>query len=122
MTLISFSAHFEEFQDKLGQIRDARAALDALRFEHAEKLRRQAEEQERMRQFQMAQKLQIMRQKKAEYLQYQRQLAMQRMQEQEREMQMRIEQQTRQMANAGVAPNPYLGYGPNVPTGIPGMQ
>lgn len=60
----------------------------------------------------MAQKLQIMRQKKQEYLQYQRQLAMQRMQDQEREMQMRIEQQTRQM---GAVQNPYGGY--QVPPG-----
>jgi len=95
-------------QDKLGQIRDARAALDDLRQEHTERLRRQAEEQERIKQFQMAQKLHIMRQKKQEYLQYQRQLAMQRMQEQEREMQMRIEQQKQQI---GVGPpNPYGNY------------
>ncbi|XP_021952522.1 hepatocyte growth factor-regulated tyrosine kinase substrate isoform X1 [Folsomia candida] len=104
--------YYEGLQDKLGQIRDARAALDDLRFEHTEKLRLEAEEQERMRQYQMAQKLQIMRQKKQEYLQYQRQLAMQRMQDQEREMQMRIEQQTRQM---GAVQNPYGGY--QVPPG-----
>ena len=62
------------------QARDARAALDALREEHSERIRREAEEAERQRQMQMALKLEIMRKKKQEYLQYQRQLAMQRMQ------------------------------------------
>ena len=85
-------AHFESLQDKLGQIRDARAALDALREEHREQLRREAEEAELLRQQQMAQKLEIMRKKKQEYLQYQREIALQRMQEQEREMLMRQEQ------------------------------
>lgn len=88
--------YYEGLQDKLAQIKDARAALDALREEHCEKLRRQAEEAERQRQLQMAQKLEIMRKKKQEYLQYQRQLALQRIQEQEREMQMRQEQQKQQ--------------------------
>ena len=60
--------YYEGLQDKTAQIRDARAALDALREEHKEKLRREAEEMARVRQVQMAQKLQIMRQKKQEYL------------------------------------------------------
>lgn len=85
-------AHFEGLQDKLAQIRDARAALDALREEHREQMRIEAEEAERVRQQQMAQKLEIMRKKKQEYLQYQREIALQRMQEQEREMLMRQEQ------------------------------
>ncbi|XP_022916819.1 hepatocyte growth factor-regulated tyrosine kinase substrate [Onthophagus taurus] len=88
--------YYEGLQDKLTQVKDARAALDALREEHREKLRRQAEEAERQRQLQMAHKLDIMRKKKQEYLQYQRQLALQRIQEQEREMQMRQEQQKQQ--------------------------
>lgn len=88
--------HYEGLQDKLTQVKDARAALDALREEHRDKLRRQAEEAERQRQLQMAHKLEIMRKKKQEYLQYQRQLALQRIQEQEREMQMRQEQQKQQ--------------------------
>jgi growth factor-regulated tyrosine kinase substrate len=50
-------------------VKDARAALDALREEYREKLRRQAEEAERIRQMQMAHKLEIMRKKKQEYLQ-----------------------------------------------------
>ncbi|XP_072044628.1 hepatocyte growth factor-regulated tyrosine kinase substrate-like [Amphiura filiformis] len=86
-------AQMETLQDKLAQIRDAREALDALREDHREKLRREAEEAERVRQIQLAQKLEVMRQKKQEYLQHQQQLALQRLQEQEREMQIRLEQQ-----------------------------
>uniref|UniRef100_A0A673N5H1 Hepatocyte growth factor-regulated tyrosine kinase substrate n=1 Tax=Sinocyclocheilus rhinocerous TaxID=307959 RepID=A0A673N5H1_9TELE len=85
--------YYEGLQDKLAQVRDARAALNALREEHREKLRRAAEEAERQRQIQLAQKLEIMRQKKQEYLEMQRQLAIQRLQEQEKERQMRLEQQ-----------------------------
>lgn len=58
------SVYYEGLQDKLAQIRDARGALSALREEHREKLRRAAEEAERQRQIQLAQKLEIMRQKK----------------------------------------------------------
>ncbi|XP_073167935.1 hepatocyte growth factor-regulated tyrosine kinase substrate isoform X5 [Lepidochelys kempii] len=85
--------YYEGLQDKLAQTRDARGALNALRDEHREKLRRAAEEAERQRQIQLAQKLEIMRQKKQEYLEMQRQLAIQRLQEQEKERQMRLEQQ-----------------------------
>ncbi|CAG9773958.1 unnamed protein product [Ceutorhynchus assimilis] len=102
--------HYEGLQDKLTQVKDARAALDALREEHREKLRREAEEIERQRQLQMAHKLDIMRKKKQEYLQYQRQLALQRIQEQEREMQMRQEQQKQQYLMGG-APQ-FAGYVP----------
>ncbi|XP_039200857.1 hepatocyte growth factor-regulated tyrosine kinase substrate isoform X1 [Crotalus tigris] len=85
--------YYEGLQDKLAQIRDARGALNALREEHREKLCRAAEEAERQRQIQLAQKLEIMRQKKQEYLEMQRQLAIQRLQEQEKERQLRLEQQ-----------------------------
>ena len=61
---LQFAAQMETLQDKLAQIRDAREALDALREDHREKLRREAEEAERIRQIQLAQKLEIMRQKK----------------------------------------------------------
>ena len=91
---------YEGLQDKTTQIKDARAALDALREEHREMLRQQAAEAERQRQMQMAQKLEVMRKKKEEYLQYQRQLALQRIQEQEREMILRQEQQKQQYLNA----------------------
>ncbi|XP_066140552.1 hepatocyte growth factor-regulated tyrosine kinase substrate isoform X1 [Euwallacea fornicatus] len=99
--------HYEGLQDKLTQVKDARAALDALREEHRERLRREAEEAERQRQMQMAHKLEIMRKKKQEYLQYQRQLALQRIQEQEREMQMRQEQQKQQYL---MGPQQFGGY------------
>ncbi len=56
------------------QVKDARAALDALREEEKERKRREAEEAERLRQIQMREKLEVMRQKKQEYLQYQRQV------------------------------------------------
>ena len=77
---------YEGFQDRLTQIKDARAALDALREEEIERKRREQEELERQRQIQLAAKLEVMRKKKAEYLEYQRQLALQRMAEQEREV------------------------------------
>jgi growth factor-regulated tyrosine kinase substrate len=96
---------YEQLQDKLAQVKDSRAALDVLRQEHVEKMRRIAEEQERQRQMQMAYKLEIMRKKKQEYLQYQRQLALQRIQEQEREMHMRQEQQKAQYMMGGNAYN-----------------
>lgn len=122
-------AYYERLQDKLNQARDARAALDALREEHREKLRREAEEAERQRQIQMAHKLEIMRKKKQEYLQYQRELAIQRIQEQEREMQMRQEQQKQQYQafapttthNYMTNGNPYYGM-PSVPPGAPFPQ
>lgn len=103
--------YFEGLQDKLSQIKDARAALDALREEHREKLRRQAEMAERQRQIQMAQKLDIMRKKKQEYLQYQRQLALQRIQEQEREMQLRQELQKQQYMMGTYSNLPYMAGG-----------
>ena len=62
-------------QDKLSQVKDARAALDALREEERERRRREAEEAERQRQIQLAHKLELMRKKKAEYLEYQRQVS-----------------------------------------------
>jgi growth factor-regulated tyrosine kinase substrate len=108
---------FEGMQDKLSQIRDARAALDALREEHQEKLRQEAEEAERVRQQQMAQKLEIMRKKKQEYLQYQRQIALQRIQEQEAAM--KSMQQNKYWPQAGPpASIPYShpqGHNPNGP-------
>lgn len=73
---------FEAIQDKLSQIADARAALDALREEHQEKVRQEAAEAERLRQSQLASKLEMMRQKKSQMMQYQRDLALQRIQQQ----------------------------------------
>lgn len=110
--------YYERLQDKLAQVKDARAALDALREEHRQKLKREAEEAERQRQLQMAHKLEIMRKKKQEYLQYQRQLAIQRIQEQEREMQMRQEQQKHQYSMINPQFAGYIGspvHAPNFP-------
>ncbi|CAD6204996.1 GSCOCG00003091001-RA-CDS [Cotesia congregata] len=102
--------YYEGLQDKLAQVKDARAALDDLREEHRNKLRREAEEAERQKQMQMAMKLDIMRKKKQEYLNYQRQLALQKIQERERELQMRQEQQKQQYMMGGyqTVPN-YMG-------------
>ncbi|XP_017486367.1 PREDICTED: hepatocyte growth factor-regulated tyrosine kinase substrate-like [Rhagoletis zephyria] len=105
----------ERLQDKISQIRDARAALDALREEHREQMRRAAEEAERIRQQQMAQKLEIMRKKKQEYLQYQREIALQRMHDQEREFIMRQEQMKFASANAGAVPPSQWNNGGSIP-------
>lgn len=113
---------YEALQDKLVQIRDARAALDALREEHKQKLRRAAEEAERLRQIQMAQKLEIMRQKKQEYLAYQRQIALQRLQDQEAARQARLEQQKQFIRQRAMQPamivqgynSQYMPHHPNI--------
>lgn len=76
-------AVYEAVQDKLTQASDARAALDALREEHEEKKRREADEMERLRQSQLASKLEAMRRKKSQMMQYHRDLALQRIQAQE---------------------------------------
>lgn len=98
--------HFEGLQDKLTQIKDARAALEALREEERERKRAEAEEAERIRQIQMQEKLEVMRRKKQEYLEYQRQMALQRMQDQERELMMKQEQARQQysMMQASMPP------------------
>ena len=57
-------AYYENLQDKLSQLKDAREALNALREEHVENKKRQALERERQRQIQLAVKLDDMRQKK----------------------------------------------------------
>jgi hepatocyte growth factor-regulated tyrosine kinase substrate len=59
-----FLAYYESLQDKLGQLKDAREALNALRDEHLENKKHQAYERERQRQLQLAVKLGDMRQKK----------------------------------------------------------
>ncbi|UJR35676.1 hypothetical protein I4U23_028426 [Adineta vaga] len=88
-------AYHESLQDKLGQLKDAREALNALREEHLENKKHQAMERERQRQMQLAVKLDDMRQKKHAYLEYHRQIHLQRLAEQEAEMQARLDQQRR---------------------------
>ncbi len=56
--------YYENLQDKLTQLKDAREALNALRHENYEKKRQDMEERERQRQIQIAQKLHYMRQQK----------------------------------------------------------
>ena len=114
--------YYEGLQDKLTQVKDARAALDALREEERERKRREAEEAERLRQIQMREKLELMRKKKQEYLQYQRQVALQRMQEQEMEMKLRQEQAKQQYAMNMQQPMVYPGnmYSQPIPP-QPGM-
>jgi len=110
--------YYEGLQDKIVQVKDARAALDALREEERERKRREAEEAERLRQIQMREKLEVMRKKKQEYLQYQRQVALQRMQEQEREMKLRQEQAKQQymmMQQQGYGQPPMVGGQPMPP-------
>ena len=117
--------HYEGLQDKLAQVKDARAALEALREEERERKRREAEEAERLRQNQMREKLELMRKKKTEYLQYQRQLALQRMHEEEREMMLRHEQSRQQYQPQmfpGAPPamyNPYFNPAAPGPGGAP---
>ena len=113
---------YEGLQDKLTQIKDARAALDALREEEMERKRREQEEMERQRQIQLAAKLEVMRKKKAEYLEYQRQLALQRMAEQEREVANKASYMQQQQAGGmygGPMPAPNM-YMP--PQHYPGMM
>eukprot|EP00088_Acartia_fossae_P031734 TRINITY_DN3254_c0_g1_i4.p1 TRINITY_DN3254_c0_g1~~TRINITY_DN3254_c0_g1_i4.p1 ORF type:complete len:904 (+),score=342.00 TRINITY_DN3254_c0_g1_i4:37-2748(+) len=115
--------HYEGLQDKLTQVRDARAALDALREEERERRRREAEEAERQRQIQMAYKLEQMRKKKAEYLEYQRQMALKRMADQEREMAL-IQDASRKKNYMSQQQNMYNMYLPYTQANMypPGMQ
>lgn len=71
----------EYLADKVNMISDARTALNALREEHKQETRRRAEEAERQRQLLLAQKMELMRQKKREYLETQRQATLARMAE-----------------------------------------
>ncbi len=95
-------------------MKDARAALKALREEECERQRQEAKKAEQQRQYQMQEKLEVMRRKKQESLQYKRQLALQHMQEQERELHMRQEQakqqyltQQQRLGMASVVPRNY---------------
>ncbi|CAF0822136.1 unnamed protein product [Adineta ricciae] len=90
---------YENLQDKLTQLKDAREALNALRNDHYEKKQQEAFERNRQRQLQLTQALDFMKRKKQEYLEYQQQLYLQRLAQQELEMHNRLEQQ-RQLALA----------------------
>ncbi len=62
--IVVYLAYYENLQDKLSQLKDAREALNALREDHFENKQRLALERERQRQMQLAVKLDDMRQKK----------------------------------------------------------
>ena len=85
--------HWEHLSDKVNLISDARTALNALRDEHKQEMRRRAEEAERQRQIQLAQKLEMMRQKKREYLETQRAATLARMAENQAQLQAKRETQ-----------------------------
>ncbi|CAG5111514.1 Oidioi.mRNA.OKI2018_I69.chr2.g5816.t1.cds [Oikopleura dioica] len=79
--------HWEQLNDKVTMIHEARNALNALRTEHKAEMRRKAEEAERQRQILLAQKLELMRQKKREFLENQRAANLARMAESQAQLQ-----------------------------------
>ncbi|KAI6187113.1 Hepatocyte growth factor-regulated tyrosine kinase substrate [Aphelenchoides besseyi] len=79
--------HFEGLQDRLAHIQETRQALNALREEHENQRRARLEEEQRLRQQQILQKLEAVRQQKHDMLVQQRQAAMQRFQQQEYQIQ-----------------------------------
>jgi len=99
-------AHWENLSDKVNAIHEARTALDALRAEHKAEMARQAGEQERQRQLQLAAKLELMRQKKREFLESQRAATLARMAESQAAMQAKRE------ATRNIRPPPAMQYQP----------
>lgn len=122
-----FSAHYERLQDHLSHIVDARSAVAQLREDSDRRKKEQLEAEQRMRQAQMKQTLDLMRMKKHVWfpgfhqfinnlqtmLLEQRDVALQRFQQQEQEMQARRHQQPIYAAPGGMPPhNPYGNQGP----------
>ncbi|XP_001943446.1 hepatocyte growth factor-regulated tyrosine kinase substrate [Acyrthosiphon pisum] len=116
--------YFERLQDKLVQVKDTRAALDAMRDDHKAAIQQEAAFAEQQRQIQLAMKLDVLRQRKQQYQQYQHQMTLQQVQQQEQEMAMRMEHQRQNYLNSNMygpnslpsmpsAPNPYMSPGPN---------
>uniref|UniRef100_A0A1I7Y9V5 Hrs_helical domain-containing protein n=1 Tax=Steinernema glaseri TaxID=37863 RepID=A0A1I7Y9V5_9BILA len=103
--------YYEQLQDRIAHISEARLAINALREDHMQQkhARELAEQQERQRQ--MQEKLQFMRNKKQEMLVYQRHLALQKFQQQEQEMQMRRMHPAAWGVRQESAPNPAQFYG-----------
>ncbi|CBY43126.1 unnamed protein product, partial [Oikopleura dioica] len=83
--------HWEQLNDKVTMIHEARNALNALRTEHKAEMRRKAEEAEGQRQILLAQKLELMRQKKREFLENQRAANLARMAESQAQLQAKRE-------------------------------
>jgi len=61
--------YFERLQDKLVQVKDTRAALDAMREDHKTALQQEAAFAEQQRHLQLAMKLNVLRQRKQQYQQ-----------------------------------------------------
>lgn len=59
--------YFERLQDKLVQVKDTRAALDAMRDDHKAAIQQEAAFAEQQRQIQLAMKLDVLRQRKQQY-------------------------------------------------------
>ncbi|PAV60304.1 hypothetical protein WR25_19181 [Diploscapter pachys] len=87
--------YYESLQDHLGHINESRLAVNALRDEHNRKKAERLAEEQRVRQEQMRQTLEIMRMKKHAMLLEQREQALQKFQAQEM---------------AARRPQPYAGY------------
>lgn len=64
-----FVVYFESLQDKLVQVKDTRAALNAMREDHKAQLQQEAAFAEQQRQLQLAMKLDVLRQRKQQYQQ-----------------------------------------------------
>ncbi|KIH67017.1 FYVE zinc finger [Ancylostoma duodenale] len=75
--------YYESLQDHLGHISEARLAIDELRAEHERRRQERLAEEQRQRQAQMKQTLEMMRMKKHVMLMEQRNVALQRFQHQE---------------------------------------
>ncbi|VDM70284.1 unnamed protein product [Strongylus vulgaris] len=75
--------YYESLQDHLGHISEARLAIDELRSEHERRRQERLAEEQRMRQAQMKQTLEMMRMKKHAMLMEQRNMALQCFQNQE---------------------------------------
>ncbi|KAL6739005.1 hypothetical protein Aduo_012498 [Ancylostoma duodenale] len=93
--------YYESLQDHLGHISEARLAIDELRAEHERRRQERLAEEQRQRQAQMKQTLEMMRMKKHVMLMEQRNVALQRFQHQE------MQARRGQMPPAGY----YAGYG-----------
>ncbi|PIO75397.1 hypothetical protein TELCIR_02551 [Teladorsagia circumcincta] len=98
-------AYYESLQDHLGHISEARLAIDELRAEHGRRQQERLAEEQRQRQAQMKQTLEMMRMKKHVMLMEQRNVALQRFQHQE------MQARRGQMPQGAYYPN----YGPQQP-------
>lgn len=104
---------FERLQDKMVQVKDTRAALDAVRDDHKAAFQKEAAFAKQQRQLQLAKKLDILRQRKQQYQQYHHQMTLQQVQQQEHEMAKRMEHQRQSyINNSGYDPSSL----PSVPT------